>query len=442
MKRTSTSRTDATRNAIQFGRDPLGFLDRLKARSESDLTQAQFVVGPTLTFVTDPSLVREVLVKQDERYHRPDIQSGRTTQLTTSGLIESDGALWRAQRERLQPLFGRDQLTKYSDVIGTTVEQTKHRWEHGNQIDLYEEMTALTVQVITETLFSEKLKREETEQFIRANATIGDEFEISPVALLRQLLPTPPSSEYRQVVTEMHDWAEALIDRHRQMENPPNNLITTMLRAEQDPEADLPPNQVRDEVLTFLFAGHETTALTLAYALWFVSANPSIAAQVRTEARNVLAGERPSWQHLSELGYTERVIRETLRLRPPSWGIFRQAKLDSPLGDYRIRRGDFLMLPQWTLHRDPEYFENPQEFRPSRWGEIEPSRTDAYFPFGAGPHACIGGQLALTEAQLVLASLLTEFEFDVESKSIDDLRAAGVLQPKGGIQATIRGAPS
>lgn len=440
MRRTPpTPRAEATQNAIQFGRDPLGFLDQLRGAPKSDLVQARFVVGPTLTFVVDPSLVREVLTKQDERYRRPDIQSGRTTQLTTSGLIESDGALWTAQRNRLQPLFGRDRLAEYSDAIGTITDETMQTWNVGDSLNLYEEMTALTVRVIAKTLFGEEMSRAETAQFIRANATIGDEFEISPLALLRQLLPTPPSSEYQQVVTEMHEWAEDLIERHRRLENPSPNLITTMLQAEQQPEADLPPNQIRDEVLTFLFAGHETTALTLTYALWFASQNPSVAERVRTEARAVFDNQTPTWSDLPKLTYTEHVIRETLRLRPPSWGIFREAKIDSPLGGYRIRRGDFLMLPQWTLHRDSRFFDNPEQFDPERWEKLEPSRTEAYFPFGAGPHACIGGQLALTEAQLVLASLLSSFEFDVEPNAADNLRAAGVLQPRDGVQATITG---
>lgn len=437
MKRTPpTSGPAAARNAVQFGRDPLGFLGELRD-ADVDLVQAR-VVGPTLTFVLDPSLVRTVLAKQDERYQRPDIQSSRTLQLTTSGLIESDGELWRQQRNRLQPLFAREQFSDYGETIGEITEDTIRHWESGDHVDLYEEMTALTVRVIAETLFSTTISREETDQFIEANATIGNEFEVSPMALLRQFLPTPPSDEYQRVVEEMHEWAEELIDGHRRMDDPPQDLITTMLAAERDPEVELPPNQVRDELLTFLFAGHETTALTLAYALSFVSHNPSVTKQARDEAREVLDGETPTWTDLPQLTCIERVVRETLRLRPPSWGIFRQAKLGSQLGDYRIERGEYLMLPQWTLHRSSRYFDAPETFDPSRWEELDPSRTPAYFPFGAGPHACIGGQLALTEAQLVLAALLSRFEFDIPEEPLQDLRPAGVLQPRNGVPATIR----
>ena len=436
MRRTSVpSGLGAAGRAVRFGRDPLGFLDDFRGTNAS-LVDARFVVGPTLTFVLDPDLVRTVLVGDHDRYRRPDIQSGRTSRLTANGLIESENSLWHNQRDRLQPLFGRDHLAEYADTIGDHTTALIERWEPGDEVDLYNEMTELTARVITQTLFSTELSRSDIEVITDANATIGDEFEMSPLSLIRQLLPTPPSTEFRNTVSEMHEWAEGVIDQHRGMVDPPQDLVTTMLDAEQDPEIDLPPNQVRDEVLTFLFAGHETTALTLAYALAFVANHPQVAERGRAETRTVIDGKL-QWTDLAELEYTERVIRETLRLRPPSWGIFRQAKVGSRLGERRIDRDDYLMLPQWTLHRDPQYFDAPLEFHPDRWEEKDPSRTPAYFPFGAGPHACIGGQLALTEAQLVLVVLVSKFEFDVPNETVDDLRPAGVLQPRNGVPAVL-----
>lgn len=203
---------------------------------------------------------------------------------------------------------------------------------------------------------------------------------------------------------------------------------------------ELPPNQIRDEVLTFLFAGHETTALALTYALWFVSQNPEVAEQVRAETRAVLDADQavPTWPDLGELAVTERVVREALRLRPPSWSIFRQARATSRLGETRVERDDYLLLPQWTVHRDARHFNDPETFDPSRWTDRQPSDTAAYFPFGGGPHACIGGQLALTEAQIVLAALLNAFALEMDGDAISALRPAGVLQPEGDCLATVR----
>jgi cytochrome P450 len=329
-------------------------------------------------------------------------------------------------------------LMEYGNTIGEMTTELLDGWAVDDRYDMYEEMTALTAQIIAKVLFSTSLSREDADRIVRADAVIGQEFEISPLTLARQFMPTSPSDEYQEVVAEMHDWAESLIADHRQADDPPKDLITAMLHAEDQPDADLPPNQTRDEVLTFLFAGHETTALTLAYAIWYSARNPEIGHQLREEARTVLDGDAPRWDHLQELEYTEQIVHEALRLRPPSWAIFRQANLDSPLGDRRISEGDFLLCPQWTLHRDPNYFEAPETFNPDRWSERTPSNTPAYFPFGAGPHACIGGQLARTEAQLVLAALFARFDFDVTENAVNELRPTGVLQPQNGVPAVLK----
>jgi cytochrome P450 len=481
----------AVRNAVEFGRDPLGFLDSLRGGGVGTV-QARFVVGPTLHIALDDTLVREVLLTNHDKYHRPDILSSRTDALTRNGLIQSDGELWRAQRSRLQPLFGRDRIVAYCDAIGTVTEDVTGRWLEGRsyldasstgagpgrspgdslrggrdgeiqrhsgtstaasasvRVNLYEEMVGLTARVIARTLLDREITPTETRRFIHATQTVADEFEVSPVTLLRQLLPTPPSTEYRRAIEEMHEWADGVIEEHRRAENPPDNLITRLLEAEPQATAGATggpsggsksepwaPNLIRDELLTFLFAGHETTALALCYALGFVANDPEVAERVRQEARTVLDGERPSWAHLQELEYTERVIRETLRLRPPSWAIFREAKVEAPLGDQRVREGDYVLLPQWALHRDRRYFDRPEQFDPDRWETIEPSSTPAYFPFGAGPQACIGGQMALAEAQLVLAAIVAQFDVDIDSRTFEDLRPAGVLQPRGGMPATL-----
>jgi len=427
----------SVQRAVRFSRDPLGYLDSLRG-VDARLVHGRFVVGPRLTFVVDPALVHQVLAEDDERYRRPDIQSGRTTRLTANGLIESEGSLWRNQRRRLQPLFSPEKLAEYGATIGQLTEALRTEWSPGDRYDLYHEMTVLTARVIGKVLFSTSIDQDRADRIIEADATIGQEFEISPSALVRQFLPTSPSDEYQRVVAEMHDWAEDLIEAHRREDDPPNDLVTTMLRAEQQSDVDLPPNQIRDEILTFLFAGHETTALTLAYAIWYAASNPAVGEQLRSEARTVLDGDPPRWEHLDALEYTEQVVREALRIRPPSWAIFRQAKLDSPLGGTRISEGDFLLCPQWTLHRDSRHFEAPEQFDPDRWIDRIPSRMSAYFPFGAGPHACIGGQLAMTEATLVLAALFEKFDFEAADGAVDELRPAGVLQPRNGVPAVVR----
>ncbi|MEF8862235.1 MAG: cytochrome P450 [Haloarculaceae archaeon] len=175
---------------------------------------------------------------------------------------------------------GRDRETRRDSVTSTAASASV-------RVNLYEEMVGLTARVIARTLLDREITPTETRRFIHATQTVADEFEVSPVTLLRQLLPTPPSAEYRRAIEEMHEWADGVIEEHRRAENPPDNLITRLLEAEQQATAGTAgspsghstsepwaPNLIRDEILTFLFAGHETTALALCYALGFVANNP------------------------------------------------------------------------------------------------------------------------------------------------------------------------
>jgi len=426
----------AVRNAVAFGRDPLGFLDELRGGDEV-MVRARFGLGPSLRFVTDPAAVETVLVDDHGRYWRPDILSSRTRALTRNGLIQSDGDLWRAQRSRLQPLFGTDRIAAYTASIGTETAAVLDDWRDGDTVRLYEEMSKITVRVIANALLGIHLSEEEISRIRRTSAAVAAEFTVSPTALVRQLLPTPPSTEYRAAIDETHAWADRVIDRQRTDPPDEETLVTVMLEAERDSETDVDAELLRDEVLTVLFAGYETTALTLSFALWFTAQRPTLTERVREEVRAAETDGTLGWEALPQLETSRRIVRETLRLRPPSWGIFREARERTQLGGADVREGDFLMLPQWTLHRDDRFFSAPETFDPSRWIDRDPNDTAAYFPFGAGPQSCIGGRLAMTEATLVLASVVDEFVLEPTADSVDRLRPAGVLQPRDGVPARV-----
>jgi cytochrome P450 len=144
------------------------------------------------------------------------------------------------------------------------------------------------------------------------------------------------------------------------------------------------------------------------------------------------------WGDLAQLDLAERVVREKLRLRLASWGYFREIRVGSRPGDERVDSSDFLLLPQWTLHRDARFFDAPERFDPDCWRERDPNGTPAYFPFGAGPQSCIGARVATTETTLVLARVCREFDLETTTRAMDDLRPAGVLQPRGGVPAKIQ----
>jgi cytochrome P450 len=184
-------------------------------------------------------------------------------------------------------------------------------------------------------------------------------------------------------------------------------------------------------VLTFLIAGPETTTRSMTYAWGLISWNPEVRERVRGEARGVLGDGTPSHEHVRDLDYTKRAFREAIRLYPAAWAVFRSTEEEVRLGDYAIPPGSSIILPQWSVHRDPRYFEDPDEFDPDRWTRREPGDVDAYFPFSSGPHACIGQGFALSGATLVLAGLAREFNVEIPEDALSDLRATATLRPAG-----------
>jgi cytochrome P450 len=215
-----------------------------------------------------------------------------------------------------------------------------------------------------------------------------------------------------------------------------DDVLSLLQRAIGDDPDAFPADERRDQVMTMLLAGHETTALTLTYALSLLSANPDARAELRSEVDTVVDGT-PAWGDLASLDYTERVVHETLRLLPPVWALFRQPLADARLGEYRIPEGAPMMLPQWALHRSRRHWDAPLTFDPDRWRETKPAEVAAYFPFGAGPRACIGRQLAIVEAKLILATLFAEWDVAVTTDELPR-RAAITMQPTEPVPAVVR----
>jgi len=348
------------------------------------------------------------------------------------------------------PAFMGPQVRAYANTVGRRVETLVDEWSsdladrESITRNLHGEMTALTVRVASEILLGEDIGRERAEQFHSWMQVAGDEFEFGLDAVTPEWVPTRTDPEFKKAAEGILGLAEELIERRRDDlasrdgdDERPKDMLTMLLLAEDKPDVDYPPNQIRDEVATFLIAGHETTALSLTYTQCLLSHHPEVRQRVREEANAVIGDETPSYDHVSELEYTGRVFQEALRLYPAAWAVFRQASADVRLGNYRVPEGAAIIMPQWSIHRDSRYFENPETFDPDRWVDRSPQSVEAYFPFSSGPHACIGRQFSITGARLALATIVRNFDVDVEEEALDDLRATPTLRPGGAVDATI-----
>jgi cytochrome P450 len=308
--------------------------------------------------------------------------------------------------------------------------------------NLHREMTTLTVRVASEVLLGEDIGRTMADRFHSWMSVAGDEFEFDASAAAPEWFPTPISAEFEGAAEGVLWLAEEMIRRRRaemaRGVDDSMDMLTLLLAREDDPDVDYPENQIRDEVATFLIAGHETTALSLTYTQTLLSWHPEARERVRTEAREVLGEETPRHEHVADLEYTGQVFQEALRMYPAAWAVFRRTTDEVRLGDYRVPAGAGVIMPQWSIHRDPRYFDRPDEFDPSRWAERNPQSVEAYFPFSSGPHACIGRQFSITGARLALAGLARDFDVDVPAGALDDLRATPTLRPPEGVPATVR----
>jgi cytochrome P450 len=424
-------------NAARFGSNPRRFLEGVQSRF-SDLVAVPIPGRGPLVVVTNPTLVHDALSRPAE--FTRIAPSGSAAMIAEQGLVQSEGDLWRQQRSIMAPAFAGKQVTAYANTVGDRVEELAEEWRADpGERNVHAEMTTLTIRVAAEILLGSDIGHEGADRFHEWMQAAGREFEFSPSSLGPAFL-NPTSAEFQEAAEEIRQMGEEIIARRREAlaagdgegedGEEAKDMLALLLRAEER-GVEMPPNQIRDEVLTFLIAGHETTALSLTYTWALLSWHPEVRERVREEAREVLGDSVPRYEHVRDLDYTQRAFREAIRLYPAAWAVFRETKAEVRLGDYVVPPKASVILPQWSIHRDPRYFEEPEEFDPDRWARRNPQNVPAYFPFSSGPHACIGQAFSLSGATLALAGLAREFDVEIDEDALSDLRATPTLRPAG-----------
>jgi cytochrome P450 len=427
-------------NAARFGRDTFRFLEGIQARYR-DGVAVPIPGRPPLVVLTNPELVHDALSRPDTFSRVPAQESAAL--IAEHGLVQSEGPLWRQQRSIMNPAFDSQQVRSYANSVGERVATIADDWADRGRFEtnLHSEMTRLTVRVASEVLLGEDIGPDRAAQFHEWMQTAGAAFEFDLASVGPDWLPSNISPEFREAAEGIRGLSEDIIERRRRLideGDPGRNMVTMLVGAESDPDVDYPQNQIRDEVSTFLIAGHETTALSLTYTAALLSWYPDVRERVREEAVAVLDDGPPSHGDVRDLTYTNRVYREALRLYPPAWAVFRRAERKARLGNYRVDEGSAVIMPQWSIHRSDRYFDDPLTFDPDRWKRRSPNEVPAYFPFSTGPHACVGRQFALSGAALTLARLVRGFDIDVPQDALDDLRVTPTLRPADRVPAEIR----
>jgi len=419
---------------LAFRRDVLGFL-QLAKRTCGDV--AEFRLGPERTvLITHPDQVRDILVTR----HRQFVKGRRgdvSKQFLGEGLLNSEGATHRRQRRLSQPAFHRQRLSAYATVMAEHSARLREQWRDGDTLDLAQAMMRLTLSIAGKTLFNTDV---EAEAIAIGNA-LSDLLKYSnraslPLANMILKLPLPSVRRVRRAQQFLDTTIYRIIHERRAQDADRGDLLSMLLFAQDDAEdgASMTDKQVRDEALTLLLAGHETTAIALTWTWYLLSQHPRVESKMHDELDAVLKGRLPALDDLDRLTYTRMVLTESLRLYPPAWLMTRRNLEAYDLGNYTLPARTFILISPYLTQRDPRFFETPEQFQPERWAQDYSGPRFAYFPFGGGPRQCIGEGFAWMEGMLVLATLAQQWRMQLVPGHPVGVKPLVTLRPEAGMR--------
>ncbi|WP_158056284.1 cytochrome P450 [Halorussus halophilus] len=423
-------------NTFEFIRDPFAFYDRLESYGDA----VRYSVGgyDFCTFF-EPEYVEAVLVEKSDKFVKAEIFRDSAAGFAEQGLVMTEGEQWRDQRVQMQPAFTLDRIQSYADAMVRYAEQTADEFEDGEVVNVDDAMSELTLQILAKSLFDIDVA-ERRAPVREATAALNERGDASGVsAFLPDWVPTPKNRRFRQGMADFESLVDELLAERRESDGEEYDDLLSLLLDSEGPNGEtMNEREIRDQMITFLFAGHETTSLALTYTWHLLGQNPENAERLRAELDEQLDGS-PSMFDLPNLDYTEQVVKESLRLFPPAYVIFREPTEDVQVGPYTIPEGTALSIPTFKLHWDERWWDDPDEFRPERFAAEDPERPEyAYFPFGGGPRHCIGMRFAMTELQLTLATLAQRVEFEPVYEGDPELTMAATLRPEEPMEMRVR----
>jgi cytochrome P450 len=419
-----------------YSRDPLGYMPKL-VRDYGDIVTMRYY-NFRVYFVSHPDYIEQVLVTHNRKFIKGRILR-KNKQLFGNGLLTSEGDFWLRQRRLAQPAFHRTRVASYADTMVRYAERLQAEWKGGEERDIHADMMRLTLQIVAKTLFDADVDREARKVGLALEAIMELNSDFRKLILTPKWLPTPRNIRATIATRRLDKIIFRFIEERRVSGKDSGDLLSMLLAARDDDGSRMTDRQLRDEAITIFLAGHETTANALSWTWMLLSQNPAVEAKLHAELDAVLARRTPALDDLPSLRYTGHVITESMRLYPPAWGMARIAIEDVEIGGYPIPKGCGVSLAQWVVHRDPRWFDAPEEFRPERWDGDLMKRLPrfAYFPFGGGPRQCIGNNFAVMEATLLLATIAQRFRIRlVEGRPLVPMPSI-TLRPRSGVWGKI-----
>src|SRR6266851_895110 len=392
----------------------------------------------TRIFINHPDLIEEVLVTNARKYSKGRVLRANR-HVFGEGLLTSEGDFWLRQRRLAQPAFHRARIASYAATMVEYTHRMLDGWRGGEERDAHQEMMRLTLQIVGKTLFDADVERDAQEvgKSLELLLEIGANFRRT--IFVPHWLPTATNLRVKKEIAQIEKILYRIIGERRASGGDAGDLLSMLLSAQDEDGSRMTDRQLRDETITLFLAGHETTASTLSWTWWLLAQNPAVEAKLHAELDSVLGDRAPSLDDLPKLAYTGHVIAESLRLYPAAWGMARLVVEDHEIAGYPVTKGMGVAMAQWVVHRDPRWYDAPEEFRPERWNDDLLKRLPrfAYFPFGGGPRQCIGNTFALMEATLILATIARKFRLRLVANHPVVPLASITLRPRHGVRVSL-----
>ena len=396
-----------------------------------------------MCIVNHPDLIRPVLTQDYRHFSKNTTHYRMLRQVMGNGLVTNDGPDWVRQRRLIQPAFASRRLARFDQTINALTSSLVARWERQDPAEavwIDREMSALTFDIVGETLFGRDIKehaREMAEILEVVNLSSND---LRSFLTLYPWIPTAYNRKWKRAMKRLDGIVYGLMEGRGADGNGGGDLLGRLFAARDEETGEgMHDRQIRDEVVTLILAGHETSAMALSWTLYLLATHPEIEARLVEHLEASLHGAPAGAEDLPRLTYLKQVVQEAMRIYPPVWGYVRRAEAETELGDYVLPAGTWVGVVTWALHRRPDFWPDPERFDPDRFAPERAEERDffAYLPFAAGPRTCIGAGMAMLEIQLILAQLVPRFRMRVVPGHPIETEAVVTLKPRHGIPVTL-----
>ena len=428
-------------NLLSLRLDPLGYLQRLQ-RTYGDMATIYFGKNPAVLLFR-PEYVRYVLVEHPRDFsNRGVLGNDNDDGFASEGLLTIDGEKHRQQRRAVQPAFHKKQVEGYASIINQYTQELLKTWYPGDRLDMSRAMQELTLRIVSKCLFSIDLSSQLGPLSDAFDGVIGSSTSMAEDLLNIHIDNPITGYGKRMAATRQLDMLiYTMIAQRRDDERDYNDVLSMLMSAQsgEEPDTKLTEKQIHDHIMTFIAAGHETTAITLVWTLYLLSQYPQVRIKLQDEIRSVLAGREPTIDELAKIPYLDWVLDESMRLYPPAWLQMRFVAKESEIDGMKLPVGTLLILSQWVMHRLPEIWQDAEVFKPERWDPANEQHIPpgAYFPFGGGPRTCIGMPLAQLEARIILASILQRYTPQPIPGYTPGFQPTITLRPKRHLEVTL-----